>query len=160
MLIEVEYVILLVIIAIVATLLIRFNTRQKGQATWREIHYATARSPFIFEQRDATPEAAKSARDEAEECLAKLRKHGNQYLLPYRDNVHLWIWLADDENSRIDFDLWRLMNHKRRVEILEPYMAEKAGKAPTQTVAAETMWRLPKAIPQSSESDFNDIKQN
>ena len=152
--IQVEYVILIALFCIVATLLLRFNTRQKGAATAREIRYANARIPFFFEQRDATPEAALSAKTEYEYCLMMLRKCGNKFLDPAKD-VHLFTYLADPQNGLIDFDLWRIEVHHRQRDIIESYLQEKAMLSKNAPLAARTIWAMPK-----TENDFNDIQKN
>lgn len=150
--IQYEYVILIAIIAFSVARLLRFNTRQKGQATAREIRYANARIPFFFEQRDATPEAARSAKSEYDYCVMMLRKCGNQFLDPAKD-VHLFIYLADPENGLIDFDLWRIEVHHRQRDIEEQYLREKAMLAKSAALAAKTIWAMPK-----QENDFNDVQ--
>ncbi len=153
--IELEYVFLIAIICIVATLLIRLNSREKGQATAREIRYANARVPFFFEQRDSTPMAAKSALEEYEYCLSMLKKCGNKFLDPAKD-VYLFTYLADPENGLIDFDLWRIEVHHRQRDIVEAYLREKAMRSKNAKAAAMTVWAMPK----EEETDFNDIKRN
>ena len=71
---QVEYVILIAIICIVATLLIRVNTREKGQKTWREIHYANIRLPQVFIQQDVTPEAMQATIEQYEYLARALKE--------------------------------------------------------------------------------------
>jgi len=135
---QVEYVILIAIICVVATLLIRVNTREKGQKTWREIHYANIRLPQVFVQQDVTPEAMQATIEQYEYCVTMLRKQGNKYLNPDKD-VHLFTWLADDKNAVLDFDLWKIEADKASDLIKEDFAKEKAAKAPNAAAAGRVI---------------------
>jgi len=135
---QVEYVILIAIICIVATLLIRVNTREKGQKTWREIHYANIRFPQVFIQQDVTPEAMQATIEQYEYCVTMLRKQGNKYLNPDKD-VHLFTWLADDQHAVLDFFLWKAEADHASNLIKEDFAKEKAAKAPTPVAAARAI---------------------
>jgi len=149
--VQYEYVILFGIACFAMALLIRLDRREKGQKTAREIHYANVRMPQIFVQQDVTPEAMKSAIEQAEYCTMMLKKQGNQYLTA--KDVHLFTWLADEENSVVDFDLWRIAVKKASDNIMEKFMQEKAMKAPNAAAAGREILGIPKP-------DFDDIQRN
>jgi len=153
MLIQVEYVILISIICVVATLLIRLGRREKGQKTAREIHYANVRTPQIFVQQDVTPEAMRAAIEQAEYCTMMLKKQGNKYIDPNKD-VHLFTWLADEKNTVLDFELWEAAVKKAVENIKEDFLKTHAARAPNAAVASREILGIPKP------ADFDDIQRN
>jgi len=152
MLIQVEYVILIAIICIVATLLIRLNRREKGQKTWREIHYANVRTPQIFVQQDVTPEAMRAAIEQAEYCAMMLKKQGNKYI-DHNKDVHLFTWLADKDNTVLDFDLFRIKTEKAIENIKQDFLKTHAAGAPNAAAAGREILGIPKP-------DFDDIQRS
>jgi len=152
MLIQVEYVILLLIIAVVATLLIRINRREKGQKNAREIHYANVRLPQIFVQQDVTTDAMRAAIEQYEYCVMMLKRQGNKYLNPDKD-VHLFTWLADRENGLIDFDLWQIEVEKAIANIKADFIKLHTAGAPNAAAAGREILGIPKP-------DFDDIQRS
>lgn len=154
--IQVEYVILIAIVSVVATLLIRFDRREKGQKTWREIHYANVRMPQIFVQQDVTPEAMKAAIEQYEYCVEMLKRQGNKYLNPDKD-VHLFTWLADEKNTALDFEIWEISVKKACENIKEEFLKEHAKRAPNSAAAIREILGVPSPV---EKPDFDDIKRN
>jgi len=150
--IQYEYVILLLIIAVVATLLIRFDRREKGQKNAREIHYANVRLPQIFVQQDVTTDAMRAAIEQSEYCQMMLRKQGNKYLNPAKD-VHLFTWLADKDNGDLDFDIWKIKVKKAAENIMEDFIKTHAERAPNAAAAGREILGIQKP-------DFDDIQRS
>lgn len=138
-----EIVLLLLLIAVILTIIgTRIYLQKEGEQSeaWRWANYST---PLIFEQYNHTDEAALIALRQYENALAKLKEHGNKYLLMRNDKgeivapyVQKWIWKTDLK-VKTDFEAWKFENVSREVKLWEDFWREKGQNARAKGQEAE-----------------------
>lgn len=103
---------------------------QKAGETADAVGWANRRSPLIYETTDSSNSTRLETIAQYERALEMLALHGNQWLgrndEERRQNVHLWVWGADAENTCTDFEMWKFLNVARRAQVHEAFNKQKA----------------------------------
>jgi len=129
----VEYVMFLVLLVAVVVAIIVNALNKKAGETADMVNWANVKEPLFYEQPDPSKPAGIATVELYENALLMLEKHGNKHIAhtksDAKDNVFLWVWGADGENTATDFDRWKFANVQRRSDILEAFRAMKARNA-------------------------------
>lgn len=121
---QTEHVLFLVLVAWAAAFWLASIINQKANETAEKVFWANYMQPLIYEQADASQAAERAAVEAYENAIAMLKKHGNRYI--GKEDVFLWVWGADKDNTLPDFARWALLNVQRRANIYEAFRAQKA----------------------------------
>ena len=117
--------------------------------------WSNVKHPLFYEMPDATDVSREETVAQYERALAMLEKHGNAWLGRNRNerenNVFLWIWAADPQNTTVDFEMWARINSTRRQQTLEAFYALKANNAAKAGKPAGG------AIPDRETIEFTDV---
>lgn len=134
-----EYWLLLLFVAIVATVYVVNKLHETADETAEKVFWANRNTPLIYEQTDFSSKAETIAA--YERALEMLEKHGNKFLGKTREqraaNVFLWVHGADKSNTASDFSEWQYLNIARRAAIHEAFRALKANNAQAAERLAE-----------------------
>ena len=122
---ETQYWLLLIIVALVIGLVINLNRVDKRAQTLAEKWFANVSEPRFYVQRDPTPEAAKSARDEWEIAVKMRQECGNEFIK--ESDLHLWLWRASEQNEKVEFSAWEAVCEENKRKAKERFIAEKTG---------------------------------
>jgi hypothetical protein len=122
-----EYQIFFLLFAIAATTYIVHRLHQKRAENAEMVAWSNQAQPLIFEQPDATAAAQQATKALYEIAVQKIKEHGNRWIT--ENDIHLWLWGADKNNTSADFQQWALLNVRRRMDVFEQFRAEKAARA-------------------------------
>lgn len=135
-----EWQILILLAAIGATAWVVNYLHRQDAETSEKVFWSQRKQPLFYEQPDATKAAQMQTVEQYQNAISKLKAHGNKWLT--EEDVFLWIWGADGENTETDFARWQVLNLDRRRNCVEAFWAMKsqaAARAKETESLAKTM---------------------
>jgi len=122
-----EYQFLFLLLAVAATSYVVHRLHIQAAENSEMVAWSNQAQPLIYEQPDPTPAAQQATKILYETAVQKIKEHGNKWIS--EKDVHCWLWGADNYNTTIDFQIWVVLNSRRRIDVLEQFRAEKAQRA-------------------------------